>query len=142
MEEKHVPAATKLAAICFQVAAHDARVRDVENGEFGDALWVEERDAPRYGGAPIMASEKEFLRGELIGDGENVGGEFGERVVSGASGLAAGVVAALVGDDDAEAGGGERLDLSVPGIPEFGEAMEQDDHGAVWRTGRDGVEID
>ena len=87
-------------------------------------------------------ARKNFCAAELIGDGENVGGEFGERVVSGAAGLAAGVVAALVGDDDAEAGGGERLDLSVPGIPEFGEAMEQDDDGAVWRTGGDGVEID
>ena len=133
---------TKLAAICFQVAAHDARVRDVENGEFGDALRVEEGEAPRYGSTPIMASEKDFLRAELIGDGENVGSEFGERVVSGATGLAAGVVAALVGNDDAKSGGGERLDLFVPGIPEFREAMEQDDHGAVCRTGRDGVEFD
>ena len=89
-----------------------------------------------------MADEMKTSPREFICEGENVGGEFGERVVSGATGLAAGVVAALVGDDDAEAGGGERLDLSVPGIPEFGEAMEQDDHGAVWRTGRDGVEID
>ena len=88
---------------------------------------MEEGDAPRDGGAPIVASEEDFLRAELIGDGENVGSEFGERVVSGATGLAAGVVAALVGDDDAKAGGGERLDLLVPGIPEFGEAMEQDD---------------
>jgi hypothetical protein len=142
LEEKHVPAAAKLAAVCFQVAAHDARVRDVEDSELGDALRMEERDAPRDGGAPIVAGEEEFLRAELIGDGENVGSEFGESVVSGATGLAGGVVTALVGNDDAEASGGERLDLFVPGIPEFGEAMEEDDNGTVRRTGGDGVEID
>ena len=99
-------------------------MRDVEDGELGDALWVEEGDAPRDGGAPIVAGEEDALLAELVGDGEDVGSEFGERVGGGATRFAAGVVAALIGDDDAEAGVGERLDLFVPGIPEFGEAVE------------------
>ena len=48
-----------------------------------------------------------------------------------AAGFAAGVVAALVRDDYAEASGGERRDLFVPGIPEFGEAVEENDGWAV-----------
>jgi len=79
---------------------------------------------------------------ELVGDGEDVGSEFGERVGRGAARLAAFVVAALIGNDDAEAGGGERLDLSVPGIPKFREPVEKDYYGAVWGAGGDGVEID
>jgi hypothetical protein len=79
---------------------------------------------------------------ELVGDGQDVGGELGERVRSDAAGFRAFVVAALVGDDYAEAGGGQRLDLLVPGIPEFGEAVEEDDDGAVGRAGGDGVEFD
>ena len=55
MEEKHVPTAPKLAPICFQIAAHDARVRDVEDGELGDALRVEESGAPRDSRAPIVS---------------------------------------------------------------------------------------
>jgi hypothetical protein len=41
-----------------------------------------------------------------------------------------------------EARGGERLDLLVPGIPEFGEAVEEYDDGPIVRTGGDGVEFD
>lgn len=80
-------------------------MRDVEDGELGDALRTEEGDAPRDGGAPIVAGEEDALLAELAGDGENVGSEFGERVGHCAAGLAAGVVAALIGNDDAEAGG-------------------------------------
>lgn len=71
------------------------------------------------------------MRGELIGDGEDVGSELGERMGGYAARLAALIVAALVGNDDAEAGGGERFDLLVPGIPEFREAVEEDDAGAI-----------
>jgi len=114
-------------------------MRDVEDGELGDALGVEESDAPGDGGAPVVTGEEEFFGVELAGDDQDVGGEMREGVVGGAARFAAEVVAALVGDDDAEAGGGEGLDLLVPGIPEFGEAMEENREGAVWRAGSDGV---
>jgi hypothetical protein len=117
-------------------------VRDVEDGELGDALGVEEGDAPGDGGAPVVAGEEEFFGVELVGDGEDVGGEMREGIVGDAARFAAEVVAALVGDNDAKAGGGERLDLFVPGIPEFGEAVEEDNEGAVWRTCGYGVELD
>ena len=65
----------------------------------------------------------------------------GERVVGGAARFAAEVVAALIGDDYAEANVGERLDLLVPGIPKFGEAVEENGDRAVWRAGGDGVEF-
>src|SRR5271157_1744597 len=89
-----------------------------------------------------MAGEKDALLAELVGDGEDVGSEFRERVGCRATRFAAFVVAALVRDDEAEACGGERVDLVVPGIPEFGEAMEQDDYGPIGRAGGDSVKLD
>jgi hypothetical protein len=112
---------------------------DIKDGEFGDTLWVEKSDAPRYSGAPIMAGEEDALMAELVGDGEDVGREFRERVGGSDTRFAASVVSTLIGDDHTEANVSERLDLSVPGIPEFGKAVEQDDHGSVGRAGGDGM---
>jgi hypothetical protein len=142
LEEEHVPTAAKLTTVCLQVAVHDGRVRDVEDGELGDALPMAEGDAPRDGGTPIVTCKENAFLAELVGDGENVGSEFGKRVGHGTARLAAGVVTALIGNDDAEAGGSERLDLFVPAIPKFWEAVEKDGDGAVGRAGGDGMEFD
>src|SRR5208282_4719830 len=99
-------------------------MRDVEDGELGDALWVEESDAPGNSCAPIVTGKENALLFELVRDGENIGGEFGERVGRGAAGFAACVVAALIWNDHAETGGGEGLDLFVPGIPEFWKTVK------------------
>jgi len=56
--------------------AHHRRMRDVEDGELGDALRMQEGGAPGNCGAPIMAGQKDFFPTELIGDGEDVGDEF------------------------------------------------------------------
>ena len=117
-------------------------MRNVEDGELGDALRMQEGDAPGDGGAPIVACKENARLSEMISDGENVGNEIRERVRTGATGFAARVVAALVRNDDAEAGGGERLDLIAPGIPEFGESVEKEDDGTVRRAGGDGVKLD
>jgi hypothetical protein len=56
-------------------------------------------------------------------------------------GFAAGVIAALIWNDDPEAGSRERRDLLAPGIPEFREAVqEHDDRTAGWARGN-GVEF-
>ncbi len=117
-------------------------MRNVEDGKLSDALRMQKGNAPSDGGAPIVACEEDARLTEIIGDGENVGNEMRERVEGSATRFAARVVTALIGNDDAEAGGGERLDLMVPGIPEFGEAVEENDDGAVRRAGGDGVKLD
>jgi hypothetical protein len=142
LEEKHVPTAAKLATIGFQKAAHDGGMRDVEDGKFGDKMRMEKRYAPRDGGAPIVASEENALLGELIGDGEDIGNEMGKRVRGDASGLAAGVVAALIGHDNAKTRRGERFDLLVPGIPKFRETVEEKNDGSICAASGDGVEFD
>jgi hypothetical protein len=48
----------------------------------------------------------------------------------------------LVGDDDAEAGGAQRIDLFVPGVPEFREAVEENDGRAVLGACDDGIQRD
>ena len=103
---------------------------------------MEERDAPGDGGAPVVACEEEAGLIQLIGDGKDIGSEMGKSVRRGAARFAAGVVAALIGNDDTETGGSERIDLMSPGIPEFGEAVEEKDERAVGRARSDGVEFD
>ncbi len=51
-------------------------MRDVENGEFSDALRMQESGAPGNGGTPIVSGKEDFFLAELIGDGNNVGDEF------------------------------------------------------------------
>jgi hypothetical protein len=89
-----------------------------------------------------VAGKEDALLAELIGDGDDVGSEVCEGIRGNAAGLAAFVVAALIGNDDAKTGGGERLDLFVPGVPEFREAMKKDDDGTVAEASGDGMEFD
>jgi len=117
-------------------------MRNVEDGKLGDALRMQEGDTPGDGGAPVVACEEDARLTEMIGDGENVGSEMRERVGGGAAWFAARVVAALIWNDDAEAGGGERLDLVAPGKPEFGKAVEEEEDGTVRRSCGDGVKLE
>ena len=117
-------------------------MRDVKDGELGDALRIQQSGAPGNGGAPIMSSEKDFFLAEFIGDGDDVGDELRHGIPRDAGGFAAQVVPALVGDDDAKACSRQRLDLPAPTIPKFGESVEQNDHGRILRPGGSGVQSD
>ena len=88
-----------------------------------------------------MSGEQDALLAELVGHGQDVRGKFRERIAGGTAGFAACVIAALVWNNDTEAGSGKWLDLPAPGIPEFREAVEENDDGAVWWAGGDGVEF-
>jgi len=77
----------------------------------------------------------------LIGDGHDVRNEFIQSVGCHAEGLTAEVVATLVGNDHTKSGGGQRLDLPVPRIPEFREAVEKHDGGAVFRASGNRVQV-
>src|SRR5258708_35125450 len=76
LKKEHVPTAKNLTRMRGEEFAHHRWMRDVENGEFGDALWMQESRAPCHCGAPIMSGEKDFFPAKLIGDGDDVGGEF------------------------------------------------------------------
>jgi hypothetical protein len=131
-----------LAKICSEIANHDAWVRDVKDGELSDAVWVQECNAPSDGRAPIVAGEENAVLAKLIGDGEDIGDEMWNGVGGCAPRLAAFVVATLIGNYDSETGNCEGLDLIAPGIPEFGEAVQEDDDWTIgWACG-DGVEVD
>ena len=89
-----------------------------------------------------MSGEKDFSLAELIGDGDDVGNELRHGIRRDADGFAAEVVPALVGHDDAKTCSRQRLDLSVPRIPEFRKAVEQNDEGAIFRASSDRVQAD
>ena len=78
----------------------------VDNHELGYASRLEKGRAPGDSGAPVMSSKEDFLLTELIGDGNDVGDEFGKSVRRDAGRFAAEIVAALVGNNDAKAGSG------------------------------------
>ena len=62
--------------------------------------------------------------------------------VTGAGRLAAQVVSALVGYNDAKSRSRQRLDLFAPAIPKFRETMEKKHDGPVFRSSRDRVNAD
>jgi hypothetical protein len=117
-------------------------VRDIEDDELGDTLRVQQGGAPADGSAPIVSRKEDSVLAELIGDGDDVGDQFRQGVGCHAGGLATEVVTALVRDDGAKAGSSQRLDLLAPSIPEFREAVKQNDNGAVARAGSDRVQAD
>src|SRR5712692_7001187 len=114
-------------------------MRDVEDNQLGDALRMKQGGAPGNSGAPIMSGEKDFFLTELIGDGDDVRDQLRQSIGCYSGWFAAEVIAALIGDDDAKSGGGQRLDLPVPAIPKFREAVEKHDDGAVFGAGSDGM---
>lgn len=139
LEEKHVPAAEKLARPRAEELAHHGRVRDVEDNKFGNALRMQQGGAPGDGGSPVMSGEKDCFLAELVGDRDDVGNEFRDGVSCYSQRRAAEVVATLVGHDDAKSCRGQRLDLPAPAIPEFRKAVEENDNGAVLGAGSDGM---
>ena len=75
-------------------------------------------------------------------DGAWVDGGAVDLIVRQAAGLVREVVAALVRDGDAVAGPGQDRDLVAPGVPAFGEAVEEEGQRAILRAGQDGVELE
>src|SRR5260370_28420649 len=125
LKEEHVPTAEKLARPCAEKFSHHRRMRNVEDSEFGNALRMKQSGAPRNGGPPIMSAEKDFFLAELVGDSNDVGNKFRQSVRGHARGLAAEVVTALVGDDDAKSSGGQRLHFAVAAIPKVRKTGEK-----------------
>src|SRR4029077_2019825 len=72
----------------------------------------------------------------------DVGDEFGEGVGFYARRFAAEVVPTLVRNDNAAPCCRERINLLVPGIPEFREAVKKKDGGTIFRASGDSMEAD
>ena len=80
LEEKDIPASKRLTQMGHHIAAHHRRMRHVDNHELGYASRLEKGRAPADSGAPVMSNKEDFLLTELIGDGNDVGDQFGEGV--------------------------------------------------------------
>lgn len=139
LKEKDVPAPEHLARARIEKTAHDGRVRDVQYGKFCDAPGMQQSGTPGDCSAPIVAGEEYFLLADLVGDGNDIGDQLRQRIRSDTSRLAAQVVPALVGHNDAETCVCQRNDLFVPPVPKFGKAMKKNDDRAIFRTRRHGV---
>jgi len=87
-----------------------------------------------------MTCEVDFLPAQLVCEGDDIGREFWNGVRSDAARLAAQIVATLIGNDDAESCGSQRLDLRTPSVPEFRKAVEKHNDETVFRTSGHGVQ--
>lgn len=67
--------------------------------------------------APVMTDEVKPSDAERVGGGNDIADELGERVFTDGFRLVTGGVAPLVGNDDPESGGSERIDLPSPEAP-------------------------
>ena len=106
-----------------------------------DALRVPHRRIPRHSGSPIVSGEEDLFAPDLIGNGNHILRNFSEPVIAHFGRLAALVVAALIGHDDAKSCVRERPDLLTPAIPELRKTMEQNKRGAVFRSCRDSIQM-
>jgi hypothetical protein len=77
---------------------------------------------------------------ERVDEAEHVVDERGHAVRGQLGGGGGPPVAAHVGGDGVVSGGGERGELVAPGIPELGEAVEEDDGRPLARLGQ--VQVD
>ncbi|MER9006895.1 hypothetical protein NKJ79_22570 [Mesorhizobium sp. M0041] len=68
--------------------------------------------------AAVRTEEVKPSDAERVGDGNDIADELGERVFTDGFRLFTGVVAPLVGNDDPESSGSERIDLPSPDDPE------------------------
>ena len=84
------------------------------------------RVAPTDPAARVVADERRLLLPEVFDDGLDIADELVECVVLHPLGLIAQVEAALIDGHDLEMLG-ERRNLVAPGVPEIGNAVDEDD---------------
>ena len=126
-------------AICWrgrlQRLDHPARMRNVQDRQALDLLGVGHRGRPRPRRRPSRARPGDARKRRARGSGRGCRRPGGAGAYDETLGRLGGqVVAAHVGGDDAEAGGGEGRDLMAPAVPELREAVEQDDERARRRV--------
>ena len=117
--------------------ASDAAGRDAQRDDGGEALRVQQSAMPGYRRAPVVADDDGLLDAEGVQNADRIGGQVAHGVASTALRRIRAAVSAHVGRDGVEAGGGQRGKLLSPGIPELGEAVQEQDErsapcSAMW----------
>src|SRR5207237_1595300 len=120
-------------------ARQDIGVRQIQDDESSGLVRLEHGVGPGDGAAPIVADDDRLVFLEMLAHRIDVAYEFVHGVAGDAGGVIALVVAAQVDGGDLKVFG-EGGDLVTPGIPEIGEAVEEDDERAG--AGGDHVNLD
>jgi len=89
-----------------------------------------------------MADDDGFVASGGVYQADHISGGFVHAVGCDARWLVTEVVTALVGYPDAIACVYERVNLVAPAVPEFGEAVQEDDERAIFCPRLDDVERD
>src|SRR6185295_1397130 len=125
-----------------QGAPHHPRVGSVEQRQPLQALRMLDSEPPADETSPVVRYDAGLAGSGLVDQAPDVQGQGVEVVGRDAPRLVARVVAALVRHHHMKAGGGERLDLLAPAVPELGKAVEQEEERSAFRPGLDDVETD
>jgi hypothetical protein len=108
LHEKNVPAAQELRRMGARIFAEHAWMRGIQYSEAAHAVLMPHGASPRYDSAPIVAREHKLLAFQTVRDPEDIADKIRHRISLPALRLAALVVAALVGNDNAKARARER----------------------------------
>jgi hypothetical protein len=129
LEEEHVRGSQQLRRVA-QLASEGRRVGGVEDDQLVDRRRVAHRQVPGDAAAPVVSGDDRAPFAEVVDQAGDVVRQGFDHVAAHTRRLRRGVIAAHVRSDDAVAGRGQRRDLISPGVPELGEAVQQDDERA------------
>ena len=100
-----------------------------------DPVRPQQRGVPGHRRAPVVPGDDRLLLAERVHQPDDIAGQVQDRVGVRAGGLVGAAVPALVRRHGVEAGGGQRDQLMTPGVPGFGEAVQQQHQRAAARLG-------
>ena len=108
-----------------EAGGRERDVRGIDADHPGGPVRMEHGHRPGHEAAPVVPGEDGALEAQGIEQRDQIAGEVLEIVGLHGRGRVAAAVAALVGRDHPEAGGGQGRDLAAPRVGELGEAVAQ-----------------
>jgi hypothetical protein len=123
LEEEHVAALQELRRMAREVARIGSRVRGVHRAERAHRRRLAPCRLPGDDAAPIVPDDVGPLLAQRADQRDDIGDERLDAIA--AARLVGEVVAAHVRRDGAVARSGERRQLEAPGVPELGEAVQE-----------------
>ena len=133
LEPENVEALVVGEHLAEDLGGRERHVRRVHPDHAGGAIRMEHGHGPRHEPAPVVPDEDGPRDPERVEQPHEVPGELLHAVRLDRLRRVAAAVAALVGRDRAEAGGGQRGELVAPRVRQLGKAMAEHHRGPLAR---------
>jgi hypothetical protein len=112
--------------------SHHAEVRRIEDHQAVDPVPELAGYSPGHDASPVVPDQNEPAHVQGVGEPGDVFCKHFRAIGPYALRLVAQIVAAHIGRDHTETGGGQRTDLVSPCPPELGKAVEQENRGSAF----------